>query len=61
MDMMVLEEEEYGEVKLVKGVITQPRLRLKSSVRNVLQDSKLQAPYRTDELTTKNSLVPEKY
>jgi hypothetical protein len=41
MDMMVLEEEGHGEVKLVQGVIAQPRLRIKAALANVLQDSKL--------------------
>jgi hypothetical protein len=32
MDMMVLEEEGHEEVKLMQGVITQPRLRIKAAL-----------------------------
>lgn len=56
MDMMVLEEEEHGEVRLVQGVIRTASFTHQS---RFLEDSKLQAPCRADALTTKDSLVPE--
>ena len=59
MDTMVLEEEEHGEVKLVQGVITQPRLRIKAVFALPCRALSSKRPVILIELATKNSLVPE--